>query len=61
MTNTKILDVHDGCHHRFPLRCQYQRCSEPIRGHPMVRRYYTSANTKTKYYHVECARVLRLI
>lgn len=61
MTNVKVLAAHDGCHHHFPFRCNYQGCARQIVAHPFVRRYITARNTKTKYYHLECATLLRLI
>lgn len=56
----KILVRGSGRWARFPLLCNYQRCGVPITAYPLVRRIACGQH-KTKYYHVGCAELLRVI
>lgn len=57
---TKVLEKPQGRPAKFPLTCWYQGCHNLIEDYPFVRRI-GSSQRHTKYYHVECATLLRVI
>lgn len=46
--------------HKFPLVCYYQRCEEPIIKMPFVSKG-GEGRQRAKYYHVDCATILRVV
>lgn len=60
--------IERGCHYyknRMPLECDYQRCHNMIVEMPFVSKQGAKGmRVRTpchRYYHIECARILRVI